>query len=144
GGRGSQFAPLHPFAPGERVSVTATLRSRAAAAASGGPGARTLRFSFQIARPAPASEALATVDDSLAKTRCAPQGYVPRAQGSRSGNMPPTHTFHSAGRLHPPVVEMFGKDTDTATGDIFLDARNSGHNGPYILNSQGDLLWFHP
>src|SRR5437764_6311669 len=44
GGRGSQFAPLHPFAPGERVSVTATLRSRAGAAASGAPGARTLRF----------------------------------------------------------------------------------------------------
>jgi hypothetical protein len=37
---------------------------------------------------------------------------------------------------------MIGKDTDTAAGDIFLDARHSSHNGPYILDPAGGLLWF--
>jgi hypothetical protein len=37
---------------------------------------------------------------------------------------------------------MVGKDTDTAAGDIFLDARHSGYNGPYILSPDGGLLWF--
>ena len=142
GGRGTLFVPQHPFLAGERVSVTAMLRSPAAAAASGARRARSLRFSFGIARPS--NETLAAADDSLAKTHCAPQGYGPRAPGAASAKRPPlTHSFHSAPRLHPPVVEMFGEDNDRAAGDIFLDARNSGHNGPYILNSQGDLLWFH-
>ncbi len=138
-GHGTQFAPKRLFAVGERVSVTATLRSQAAAAASGAPGSRSLVFSFRIARPAP-GVGLAASDDSLAGSHCKPQGYGPRA----SHKPPVTHNFHSAPRLRPPVVEMFGTDTDTTSGDIFLDARNSGHNGPYILNSQGDLLWFHP
>jgi hypothetical protein len=141
GGRGTQFTPRRPFAAGERVSVTAVLRSEAAAADSGAPGVRSLHFSFQIARPAP-GVSLAAADDSLAKAHCGPQGYGPRGSGSKKP--PVTHSFHSAPRLHPPVVEMFGKDTDTTAGDIFLDANNSGHNGPYILNPQGDLLWFHP
>ncbi len=141
-GSGAQFAPLRPFAAGERVSVAATLRSKAAGAASGLPGAKRLRFSFGIARPAPANVTIPAADDSLAKKRCGPQGYGPMKPGAKKP--PVTHSYHSAPKLHPPVVEMFGKDTDTSSGDIFLDARNSGHNGPYILNSQGDLLWFHP
>jgi hypothetical protein len=39
---------------------------------------------------------------------------------------------------------MSGRDTDTASGNIFLDAQKDGHPGTYILNSKGDLLWFHP
>jgi hypothetical protein len=44
--------------------------------------------------------------------------------------------------LHPPVVGIAGKDPDPAAGDIFLDARHSGHNGPLILNPAGGLVWF--
>jgi hypothetical protein len=39
---------------------------------------------------------------------------------------------------------MSGRDTDTASGDIFLDAHKDGHPGTYILNARGDTLWFHP
>lgn len=37
---------------------------------------------------------------------------------------------------------MVGRDTDTASGDIFLDADNPGDSGPLILNPRGGLLWF--
>src|SRR5438270_6219009 len=49
-GQGTAFSPSTPFSPGERVSVSAVLRSGAAAAASGAPGSRRLRFSFSVAR----------------------------------------------------------------------------------------------
>jgi hypothetical protein len=51
-GHGSAFYPAQHFAPGERVTVTATLRSPAAAVASGAAGSRRLSWSFEIARPA--------------------------------------------------------------------------------------------
>src|SRR5205823_2552752 len=44
----------------------------------------------------------------------------------------------------PPIVTMSGKDTDTASGNIFLDAHKDGHPGAFILNPKGDLRWFHP
>jgi hypothetical protein len=39
---------------------------------------------------------------------------------------------------------MSGKDTDTGAGDIFLSAQNTGQNAAYILNPQGQLLWYQP
>src|SRR5438270_10307108 len=66
-GQGTAFSPSRPFSPGERVSVSAVLRSGAAAAASGAPGSRRLRFSFSVARPAGygSSNAPAASADSL-------------------------------------------------------------------------------
>lgn len=143
GGRGAQFAPHRPFVAGERVSVSAGLRSKAAAATAGAGGARSLHFSFQIARPGP-GEVRGSELDSAGSARPGHFGFAPGSAASRRREMPLTHTFHSAPRLHPPVVVMIGKDTDTAAGDIFLDALNSGHNGPYILDPAGGLLWFRP
>jgi hypothetical protein len=140
GGRGTQFAPDRPFVSGERVSVRAALRSEAAAAAAGAPGAHGLRFSFQIAAPAEVSGSAPLV--CADSTACKPTPDRPIAPRPRGANRPLTHTFHSAPHLHPPVVTMVGKDTDTAAGDIFLDARGSGHNGPYILSPAGGLVWF--
>jgi hypothetical protein len=126
-GQGTAFIPSRPFAPGERVSVTAVVRSAAAAAASGAPGSRQLRFSFGVARSAAPAE----------RTRSdAPQ--PPAATARR------TRVYVSAPALHPPVVNMSGRDTDTASGNMFLDAQKDGHPGTYILDSKGDLLWFHP
>jgi hypothetical protein len=139
GGRGTQFTPDRPFVAGERVSVSAVLRSNAAAAAAGAPGGRSLRFWFQIAAPLPANVNASAFLDSANSDGPTPAG--PIAASPRS-TKPRTHTFHSAPRLHPPVVTMIGKDTDTASGDIFLDARHSSQNAPYILDRAGGLLWF--
>jgi hypothetical protein len=38
---------------------------------------------------------------------------------------------------------MSGADTGTS-GDIFLDAQNSGHPAAYFLNPRGEVRWFHP
>jgi hypothetical protein len=136
-GRGSQFAPRRPFSSGERVTVSAALRSKAAAAAAGAPGARSLRFSFQIATPVPANLAASSSAESSSASPAIP-GQSTRATGPR------THSFHSAPRLHPPIVTMVGQDTDRSSGDIFLDARHSAQNGPYILDSSGGLVWLGP
>lgn len=141
-GWGSRFAPARPFLAGERVSVTAALRSKAAAVAAGAPGARKLRFSFQIATPAPASMSASLADDCVGATSCGATPPGPKVPAASAPNKPRTHSFHSAPRLHPPVVVMVGKDTDHASGDIFLDARHSAQNGPYVLDASGGLLWF--
>src|SRR5436190_5861171 len=49
-GHGTAFSPDRPFVPGERISVTATLRSATAGTASGAPDARQISFSFAVAR----------------------------------------------------------------------------------------------
>jgi len=73
----------------------------------------------------------------------APETLGLGAGGRASGSQPATRSFVSEPRLHPPIVKMTGTDTDTAAGDFFLTAQNSGHNGPYMLNPAGDLLWYH-
>jgi hypothetical protein len=40
------------------------------------------------------------------------------------------------------MVMRVGKDADTASGDIFLDAHYAPQNGPIILDPAGGLLWF--
>jgi hypothetical protein len=142
GGRGTQFVPDRPFVSGERVAVGAALRSKAAAAAVGVPRARGVRFSFQVTTPAPANLDPFAYPGCGRSTRCKPIGYRGRPPSARRATARLTHTFQSAPRLHPPVVTMVGKDADTAAGDIFLDARHSGYNGPYILGPDGRLLWF--
>ena len=136
GGRGTQFRPDRPFVTGERVSVSAALRSEPAAAAAGVPGARRLRFSFRITTAAPADVR------GFASPGCGGSVTCERAmaQNARSAKKQLTHTFHSAPQLHPPMLAWIGKDTDTAAGDIFLDAQHSGQNGPYILDPAGGLV----
>ena len=132
GGQGTAFTPHRPFTPGERVSVTATLRSPAAGAASGAPGARRLRFSFGVARLASASAARRATDSP------------PDVTDARNAGMtkPLTHSFISQPHLHPPVVTIQGKAPDLRQGNIFLDAQNTGFPGPYILTPRGNLLYY--
>jgi hypothetical protein len=39
---------------------------------------------------------------------------------------------------------MSGRDTDHSSGDIFLDAQDTGQNAPYFLTSNAALRWYHP
>jgi Arylsulfotransferase (ASST) len=135
-GNGSAFSPDHPFAPGERVSVTATFRSVTAGSASGAPGSKRVRFSFSVARVAgfASTEKLGTLTDTAALAD----------SHSAASSRPRTHSFATEPGFTPPVVTMRGRDPDTAAGDIFLDAVNSGQNAAYILNPRGALLWYNP
>jgi Arylsulfotransferase (ASST) len=136
-GAGTAFRPTRPFAPGEQVTVTATLRSARAGTASGAPGATVLRFSFGVAV-------------SAGRVRLAASGEpTPRAVSASDAGAPGrTMSFHSQG-FHPPTVTLT-PDADTGSGDIFLTPKHAAHyhlvfqGGPMILDSQGGLVWFHP
>lgn len=127
-GAGTAFVPDQPFAAGEQVSVQAVLSSPAAGTASGDPGATTLSFSFTIAQP---------------------------TSGARSPEQPspqtvPTQHFPSEPALHPVAVHVT-PDQAQGSGDMFVAPRSfrvvPGANyqqGPMILNSRGQLVWFDP
>jgi hypothetical protein len=145
GNQGTQFAPARPFAPGERVSVTALLRSAAAGAATGARGSKQLRFSFTVARPAsgvtagpfaPSASAIAASADTL--------GVTPAAARLTHASAATTHSFVTQPSFHPPTINMVGSNPDNAAGNIYLDAQNSGQNAPYILDRATNLLWYHP
>ena len=132
--QGSAFHPAHAFSLGERVTVTAALRSPAAGTASGAEGSRRLRWSFAIARPANLQQTSAgAVDDDLGLARSPARASTPR-----------THSFVTEPRFHVPWISMHGKDTDTASGDIFLDTQNSGQPAALLLNPRGELRWYEP
>src|SRR5690349_20615185 len=129
--QGTAFSPDRPFLPGERVSVTATLRWAAAGTASGAPGARQISFTFAVAR-----RGSATRGDA----RDARPGRMHAASTSASR----THTFVTHPGFRAPIVTMGGTNPDAAAGDIFLDAHNSGQNAAYFLSPQGALRWYRP
>ncbi len=133
-GNGTAFTPERPFTPGEHVSVSAVMRSTAAAAASGSPGTRRLRFGFSVASVVPGGSAPAA----------APRAARGARRATRATSAKLTHSYVSAPDLHPPIVTLSGKDTDTSSGDIFLDAHKDKYPGAYILDHRADLLWFHP
>ena len=135
-GNGSAFYPARPFAPGERVTVSAALRSSTAAGASGAAGSRTLRWSFAIAQPVrfrPTGGTTALADD-----------LGSAAAPARSSSRLRTHSFVTEPHFHVPWISMQGKDDDTASGDIFLDEQNAGHPAAYMLNPRGQLRWYEP
>ncbi len=130
---GTAFVPAKPFTAGEQVRVRAMLNSAAAGTASGDPGSKLLRFSFQVAVTARAPGAGSAHDGS---------GLAGVADESPRSQLP-TQSFHSAPGLHPPLVRM-SPDSDTASGDIFLTPTETKQTGPMILNSRGQLVWFDP
>jgi hypothetical protein len=126
-GRGTAFTPAQPFQSGERVSVRALLRSRAAGTASGAPGATRLSFSFSVAAPICMQGQKST--------------FVRHDIIDSDGF---TRTYHSARSIHPPIDTMSGSDPDPGSGDIFADAENSIQAGPLIFDPQGRLVYFQP
>jgi hypothetical protein len=55
-----------------------------------------------------------------------------------------THSFVTEPQFHVPWISMHGKDTDLRSGDIFLDAQNSGQSAAFFLNPRGELRWYEP
>jgi Arylsulfotransferase (ASST) len=138
-GAGTAFEPDRPFTAGERVSVSAHLRSPAAGTASGDPGATTLRFSFTIATPA-----IPPITTSQSRRRSRANWLSQLARTTSS----PAQRFHSAASLHPPIVRATS-DPDQASGDIFVTQftpppRTLIQNGLMILDPRGRLIWFRP
>ncbi len=126
-GGGTAFVPNVPFAAGDHVEVTAVLRSPQAGTASGAPGATRISFSFTVQQPldgAPPEAVLANVTH-------------------RPTDRPGRVEYRSAPKLDPPRV-MMTSDRDSTSGDIFLTPHNGGPSGPMILDSDGQLVWFHP
>lgn len=132
-GSGAAFVPEHPFTNTESVRVSALLRSAADGTASGAPGSRRLSFVFRVAAPAAESAAPATKPASPAPRRAT------SAQAART--YPPGQHFHTEPGLAPPIVRVT-RDPDHSSGDIFLTPNNGHQNGPTILNSRGQLVWF--
>jgi hypothetical protein len=129
-GRGVAFVPEQPFTPGERVSVDASIRSRAGGAASGVPNPDRIRFGFTVARPAALSGAGAGSFSTYARV---------------SSHTPPfpVLSFRSEPGLHPPKAFISGRANPTE-GDFFLDAHNSIQGGPLILSPSGQIYWYAP
>ncbi len=136
--RGTRFAPDRPFSPGERVSVTLRLRTVRAGAASGDGYVKTLRFSFSIARAATVAPPPRPAAAGGAPTKGRAGAHAKNASRLT------THSFVTRPDFHPPIVRFRGKDTDPGSGDIFLNAQNTGQNAAYFLTPGGKLRWYHP
>jgi hypothetical protein len=63
----------------------------------------------------------------------------PNARASGTGRV---QTFHSQANFEPPALAV-SPDPDTTSGDIFLTPNNTPQAGAMIINSQGQLVWFH-
>jgi Arylsulfotransferase (ASST) len=116
-GDGASFLPVHPFSPGESVTVKATLRQ----ATQSTP----LSFSFQVAVPDTFGEAGGS---STPPTE--PRDY---------------QNFHSRPDLHPPTVTVTSDAPGATPGELLLAPYSGpGQYGPMILDEHGGLLWFKP
>jgi hypothetical protein len=130
GGRGTAFAPAKSFAPGEQVSVKATLRS----------GSR-LSFGFGVAKPVRMAINAATTAASVDSGQVDGAAGIVHASHDSNGF---TRSFNSESWLHPPIVSVSGKNPDPGSGDIVTDAHKSIQAGPLILDPQGRPIWFNP
>jgi Arylsulfotransferase (ASST) len=117
-GQGASFLPDKPFTPGEVVTVQTGLHVRDATAGV---------FRFTVSTPA---------------------GSVPAMPLATAGRVPGDElSFHSRPDLSPASVEITKPDSDAEpdADDIFLTPQQGpSQNGPMILDSSGDLVWFQP
>jgi hypothetical protein len=123
-GRGASFVPRAPFTQGERVTVVVRVR-----------GLRSIRFTFTVARLAPAQPVLNITTRQPSKLQ----------------------QFVSLPDLAPPQISVL-KSSPRDSGDIFLTPLPSpvvhpgsnnvvtispvGPGGPMIVDSKGNLVWF--
>jgi Arylsulfotransferase (ASST) len=111
---GASFVPSAPFAPGEKVTVDATLKTSR--------GAHALSSSFTVAQPV-----------SVAQTEFPPIVGTPADLQS----------FHSQPALHPATLTVTHAATGAAPGYLFgAPALGPGQYGPMIFDSAGNLVWF--
>jgi hypothetical protein len=117
-GTGESFLASRPFAPGERVSVSARVRSGTAAWQS-------VATHFRVAVQAPVSQAEFPPDP---------------------GDPADVQHYLSAPGLSPSTVSVTAAAAVGATpGDVFLAPyQGAGTAGPMIVDQSGGLIWFHP
>lgn len=114
---GGSFLPTRPFAPGEHVTVSATLVGYGAPIRVG----TTFTVSWPYAFPSPAPS----------RPQTPPASAVMR--------------FHSRADLVPPGVTVTTAAADPALGDIFVSPdAGPGPAGPMIVAPSGQLVWFDP
>ena len=117
-GQGGSFLPSKPFVPGEVVTVRTRLHIHDATAGT---------FRFTVATPA---------------------GAIPASSLPPAGRVPGDElSFHSRPDLSPASVEITEEDPDGDgdVDDIFVTPQQGPtQNGPMILNSSGQLVWFQP
>ena len=116
-GTGESFVPAHPFAPGERVTVSALIRTGGAAHAAG--------TTFTVAHQAAVS-----------------QKQFPLERGRASE----VQHYATAPSLTPSSVRITGAARPgAAPGYLFLAPyQGAGTPGPMIAEQDGALVWFHP
>ncbi|HEY2180111.1 MAG TPA: arylsulfotransferase family protein [Solirubrobacteraceae bacterium] len=114
-GDGASFAPDHPFAVGERVSVRAVIVARG----------RSTPVSFGFEVDTPYSTANTT---DFANLPAAPAD---------------SQSFYTLAGAHPPVMTVTTPDRDPTAGDVFTtNGPGPGQYGPLIYTPQGTLVWF--
>jgi hypothetical protein len=113
---GASFLPAKPFTAGEEVTVRARVR---------GLRQPIKPWHFVIEHPA---------------------GPLPRGGLPWAGRLPgDVVTLQSRPDLAPVALEIIKHSTHTATGDLFLTPQQGPvENGPMILSSSGQLVWFKP
>jgi hypothetical protein len=116
-GDGASFVPNKPFHSGEAVVVRGKLMV----------GGRRYPFAFHftiavrdnIGHPAPTDKA-----------------------AGRPGEL---FAFHSRPELHAPIVTVTASSPAQSAGDLFLAPYSGpGQDGPMIVDSAGNLVWFDP
>jgi hypothetical protein len=116
-GDGASFVPSKPFRSGETVVVHGKL----ILADKRYPFA----FHFTIA-----------VRD--------PIGH-PASTAKAAGKPSELFAFHSRPELHAPLVTVTGSSSGQAPGDVFFAPYSGpGQDGPMIVDSSGNLVWFDP
>jgi Arylsulfotransferase (ASST) len=114
---GGSFLPSTPFAPGERVTVTATIVGRGKPVAIG--TSFTVSSPYTLPQPQPSAPVKVTATN--------------------------VQRFHSRHDLEPPAVTVTTPAADPALGDILLSPDSgAGQSGPMVVAPNGQLVWFHP
>ncbi len=116
-GTGESFIPSHPFAPGEKVTVTAQVTA--------GPQTGAVSTSFTVAHQYAPS-----------------QKQFPLNPGNASD----VQHFVSAPSLTPSTVRIKSPaKAGAAPGDLFLAPyQGKGTPGPMIAEQNGNMVWFKP
>jgi Arylsulfotransferase (ASST) len=115
-GDGGSFIPTSGFAPGETVTVSTSLNI---------DGAIDGTYQFTVAYPA-------------GQVPYKPHLVVQRARGD-------VWKFRSSPGLTPASVRLIKRTAAAGTDDIFLAPQYGPlQDGPEILNSYGQLVWFQP
>jgi hypothetical protein len=114
---GGSFLPSHPFLPGERVTVSATILGYGTPIRVG--TSFTVSSPYALPAPAPTTAVAGTAADLL--------------------------QFHSRHDLEPPVVTVTTPASDPALGDVFVSPDSGpAQTGPMIVTPSGTLVWFDP